>query len=76
MADWNIVSNSEFFMLFHTSSHDFCVKNISECTIFSSLNTSGFKTEASFGEKILFMRSGEKVFKSLNNSIVRRCEIF
>ena len=59
MADWNAVSNSEFFMLFHASSV-FCVKNISECTIFYSLSTSGFKTEASFDEKILFMRSGEK----------------
>ena len=63
MADWNAVSNSEFFMLFHASSNVFCVKNISECTIFYSLSTSGFKTEASFDEKILFMRSGEKSVK-------------
>ena len=76
MADWNVVSNPEFFILIHTSSHIFCAKNISECTIFYSLSTSGFKTEASFNEKISSMKSGEKVFKSLNNSIVRRCEIF
>ena len=34
--------------------------NISECVIFYSLCTSGFKTEASFNEKISFMRSAEK----------------
>ena len=76
MADWNVVSNSEFFILIHTSSHIFCAKNISECAIFYSLSTSWFKAEASFNEKISFMRSGEKVFKSLNDSIVRRCKIF
>ena len=76
MGDWNVVRNPKFFMLLHTSSHIFCTKHISECAIFYSLSTSGFKTEASFNEKISFMRSGEKVFKSLNNSIVRRCEIF
>ena len=76
MADWNVVSNPEFFILIHTSSHIFCAKNISECAIFYSLSTSWFKAEASFNEKISFMRSGEKVFKSLNDSIVRRCKIF
>ena len=30
---------------------------MSECAIFYSLSTSGFKTEASFNEKISFMRS-------------------
>ena len=53
MSDCNVVSNPEFFMLFRTSSHMFCAKNISECAIFYSLSTSGFKTEASFNEKIL-----------------------
>ena len=57
MADWNVVSNSEFFILIHTSSHIFCAKNISECAIFYSLSASGFKTEASFNMKISFMRS-------------------
>ena len=73
-ADWNVVSNPEFFMLFRTSSHIFCAKNISDCAIFHSLSTSGFKTEASFNEKISFMRSEEEAFKSLSNSIVRRYE--
>ena len=76
MADWNVVSNPEFFMLCRTSSHIICAENTSECAIFCSLSTSRFKIETSFNEKIVFMRSGEKVFKSLNNSIVRRCEIF
>ena len=69
MADWNVVSNPEFFMLFHTSSQIFSVENISECVISYSLSTSEFKTEASVNEIIPFMRSGEKTFKSLNNSI-------
>ena len=56
-AHWNVVSNPEFFILIHTSSHIFCAKNISECVIFYSLSTSGFKTEASFNMKISFMRS-------------------
>ena len=51
-GDWNIVRNPDFFMLLHTSSHIFCAKNISECAIFHSYSTSGFKTEASFNEKI------------------------
>ena len=34
MADWNVVSNPEFFMLFHTSSHIFRAKNMTECAIF------------------------------------------
>ena len=72
MGDWNVVRNSEFFMLLQTSSHIFCAKIINEWTIFYPHSTSGFKTEASFNEKISFMRSGKKVFKSLN----RRCEIF
>ena len=76
MSDWNVFRNPEIFMLLQTSSHRFCAKIISECPIFYSLSTTRFKTEASFNEKISFMRSGEKVFKSLNNSIVRRCEIF
>ena len=77
MADWNVVSNPEFFMLFRTSSHIFSVKNISECAISYSLSTSECKTEASVNEIIPLMRSGEKTFKSLNNSIKkRRCEIF
>ena len=76
MGDWNVVRNLEFFKLLQTSSHRFCAKNISECPIFYSLSTTGFKIEASFNEKISFMRSGEKVFKTLNNSILRRCEIF
>ena len=64
MADWNVVSNPEFFMLFRTSSHIFlCEKNTSECAIFYSLSTYRFKTESSFNEKISFMRSGEKGFK-------------
>ena len=51
-GDWNVVRNFDFFMLLHTSSHIFCAKNISECAIFHSYSTSGFKTEASFNEKI------------------------
>ena len=69
MGDWNIVSNSEFFMLFFTQALIFFV-------LLYSLHTFEFKIEALFNEKIYFMRSGEKVFRSLNNSIVRRCEIF
>ena len=57
MADWNVVSNPEFFILIGTSSHIFCANNVSECAIFYSLSTSGFKTEALFNEKIPFMRS-------------------
>ena len=41
---------------------------------FLLISTSGFKSEASFNEKISFMRSGEQVIKSLNNSIVRWCD--
>ena len=52
MGDWNVVCNPDFFMLLHTSSHIFCAKNISECAIFHSYSTSGFKTEASFNEKM------------------------
>ena len=73
MADWSVVSNPE---LCCTSSHILCAEITSECAIFCSLSTSGFKTEGSFNEKIPFMRSGEKVFKRLNDFIVRRCEIF
>ena len=76
MADWNVVSNPEFFMLFRTSSHIFSVKNISECAISYSLSTSEFKTEVSFNEIIPFMRSGEKTFKSLNNSIKKDVRSF
>ena len=73
MVDWSVFSNPE---LCRTSSHILCAEITSKCAIFCSLNTSGFKTEASFNEKVSFMRSGEKVFKRLNDSIVRRCEIF
>ena len=73
MADWSVVSNPE---LCRTSSHILCAEITSECAICCSLSTSGFKTEGSFNEKISFMRSGEKVFKRLNDFIVRRCEIF
>ena len=77
MADWNVVSNPKFFYaVLHKLSYFFCAKYISEYAIFYSLSTSGFKTEASFNEEISFMRSGEKAFKSLNNSIVRRCGYF
>ena len=72
MADWSVVSNPE---LCCTSSHVLCAKITSECAIFCSLSTSGFKNEASFNKKISFMSSGEKVFKSLSDSILRRCEI-
>ena len=65
MSDWNVVLDPEFFMLLHTISHISGAKNISKCAIFYTLSTFGFKTEASFNEKISFMRSGE-----------RRCEIF
>ena len=60
MADFNVVSNPDFFILFCTSSHTgtFFAKNIIERVIFYLLSTSGFKTEASFNEKISFMRSG------------------
>ena len=58
MADWNVVNNPEFFVPFHTSSHIFCGKNMGKCAIFYSLSTSRFKTEASFNEKISFVRSG------------------
>ena len=75
MADWNVVSNPEFFMLIHKSSHIFCAKNISECAISCSISTSGFKTETSFIEKISFMRSLEKVFKSLNDYTVGRVSV-
>ena len=44
MADWNSVSNSEFFMLFHTSSYIFCAKNLGECAIFYSLSISKFSS--------------------------------
>ena len=74
MADWNVLSNLEFLCCFAQALVFFYARNINECAIFYSLSTSGFKTEASFNEKISFMGSGEKVFKSLNNSIVRRCE--
>ena len=47
MADWNVVSNPEFFMLCHTTSHILCAENTSECAIFCSLSTSGFKTDTS-----------------------------
>ena len=33
MADWNVISNPEFFMLFHTSCHIFGAKSTSECAI-------------------------------------------
>ena len=72
MADENVVGNPKLFMLCHTSSDIFGAKNISEYAILHSIGTSGFKTEASFNEKISFMRSCEKVLKSLNNSIVRK----
>ena len=74
MGDWNVVLDPEFFMLLHTISHISGAKNIRKCAIFYSLSTFGFKTEVSFNEKISFMKSGEKVLKSLNNSRVRRCE--
>ena len=74
MADWNVVISPEIFMLFRTSSHNFGAKNINERAIFYSLSTSGFKTEASFNERISSIRSEEKAFKSLINSIVRNCE--
>ena len=74
MANCNVVKNLELFTLFGTNSHIFHAKNISECVTFYSFSTSGFKTEASFNEKISFMRSGEKTFKSSNNSIITRCE--
>ena len=51
------------------------LKGTIECDIFYWLSTFGFKTEASFNEKISFMRSGEKSFNTLNNSMVRNCEI-
>ena len=76
MADWHVVNNPEFFMLFHTSSHIFRGKYMSECASFYSVSTSRFKSEASFNEKISFVRSGENAFKSLNNFIVRKCGIF
>ena len=47
MADWNVVSNPEFFMLCRTTSHILCAENTSECAIFCSLSTSGFKTDTS-----------------------------
>ena len=50
------------FLCCFAQGHIFCAKNISECAIFYSLSTSGFKTEASFNQKIYFMRSGGKVF--------------
>ena len=76
MADWNVVSNPILSILccFAQAFHIFCAENISECAIFYSLSISGFKTEASFNEKISFMGSGETTFKSLSNSMVRRCE--
>ena len=74
MDDWNVVISPEIFMLFRTSSHIFRAKNINERAIFYSLSTSGFKNEASFNERISSIRSEEKAFKSLNNSIVRNGE--
>ena len=74
MTDWNVLRNPELLILIRLSSHILCAKNISGCAIFYSLSTSGFKTKAFFNEKMSFMRSKEKAFKSLNKSIVRRCE--
>ena len=68
MADWNVISNPEFFMLFHTSCHIFGAKSTSECAISCSISTSEIKTEASVNRKT-FMRSGEKTIKTLNNSM-------
>ena len=36
MADWNVVSNPKFLMLFHASSYIFGIKNVTECAIFYS----------------------------------------
>ena len=74
MADWNFVSNPEFLMCFAQALIFFVLRISVNVPFFYSLSTSEFETEASFNEKIYFMRSGEKAFKSLNNSIVRRCE--
>ena len=65
-----------FYTVSHKLSYFFRDKNNKECAIFYSLSTYRLKTEASFNEKISFMRSGEKVLKSLNNFIVRRCGMF
>ena len=42
--------------------------------LYLSKKSTYFLTGPSFNDKNSFMRSGEKAFKSLNNSIVRRCE--
>ena len=37
MADWNVVSNPEFFMLCRTTSHILCAENTSQVTFFAHL---------------------------------------
>ena len=66
MADCNVANNPEFSMLFCSSSHIFVLKISVDVP---------FSTHLTFNEKISFVRSGEKVFKSLNNSIARRCKL-
>ena len=66
-----VVSNPEFFMLFRRNCHTFAFKNADQRAIFYSFSTSRFKTEASFNEKVSFVRSGEKSFETLYNSIVK-----
>ena len=51
----------------------FIAKNTSEYVTFYWLSTSGFKTEASFNEKASIW-SGEKMFETLYNSIIRNYE--
>ena len=66
-----VVSNPEFFMLFCRTCHTFAFKNADQRAIFYWFSTSRFKTEASFNEKVSFVRSGEKSFETLYNSIVK-----
>ena len=76
MADLNVVSNPEFFMLFRTRSYIFRAKNTNECAIFYWLSSCRYKTEASFNEEAFSIKYEEKPFKTLYNFIVRNCEFF
>ena len=86
-AQWNVISNPEFLMLFRTSSHIshklsyfaqaliFLVLKMSvNVPFFTYLSLLDLKLKHQFNEKTSFMRSREKAFKTLNNSMLRNCE--
>ena len=70
--DLNVASNLEFFMLFCTSSHISGAENTSEFAFFYWTNTPGFQTEGWFNDEVSIMRSREKPFETLHNSIVKK----